>query len=146
MNIDFADVKAIMGYGGIAAMLVGEAKGQNKAKEVVRDCLNHPLLDIDYRGATGALIHITGGYDLTLKEAEEIVQNLTFEIDSNALVIWGARIDETMEGSVRVMAIMTGVASPQMLSKKENLVDVKKDIKMNSKAKGMITSTVIDIL
>jgi cell division protein FtsZ len=146
MNIDFADVKAIMGHGGIAAMLVGEARGQNKAKEVVRDCLNHPLLDIDYRGATGALIHITGGNDLTLKEAEEIVQNLTFEIDSNALVIWGARIDESMEGSVRVMAIMTGVASPQMLSKREELVDVKNEFKMKSRAKGVITSTVIDIL
>jgi len=119
MNIDFADVKAVMGHGGVAVMLVGEAKSQNKAQEVVKDCLNHPLLEVDYRGATGALIHITGGQDLTIKEAEEIVDNLTFEIDSKANVIWGARIDNDLEGAVRVVAIMTGVKSPNILSKEE---------------------------
>lgn len=109
MNIDFADVRAIMGHGGVAVMLVGEAKSQNKAQEVVRDCLSHPLLEVDYRGATGALIHITGGADLSIKEAEEIVRNLTFEISDNAMVIWGARVDKDFEGIVRVTAIMTGV-------------------------------------
>ncbi len=109
MNIDFADVRAIMNHGGIAVMLVGEAKAQNKAEEVVRDCLSHPLLEVDYRGATGALIHICGGPDLTIKEAEDIVNNLTFEISDNAMVIWGARITKEFEGIVRVTAIMTGV-------------------------------------
>jgi len=116
MNIDFADVKAVMGYGGVAVMLVGESKSQSKAKDVVRDCLSHPLLEVDYRGATGALIHISGGPDLTIKEAEEIVNNLTFEIDARANVIWGARIEKNFEGIVRVMAIMTGVTSPNLLS------------------------------
>jgi len=119
MNIDFADVKAVMGHGGVAVMLVGEAKSQNKAQEVVKDCLNHPLLEVDYRGATGALIHITGGQDLTIKEAEDIIENLTFEIDSKANVIWGARIDRDLEGAVRVVAIMTGVKSPNILSMEE---------------------------
>jgi cell division protein FtsZ len=119
MNIDFADVKAVMGEGGVAVMLVGESKSQSKAKDVVRDCLNHPLLEVDYRGATGALVHISGGPDLTIKEAEEIVENLTFEIDSKANVIWGARIEKESEGVVRVMAIMTGVRSPNILSKEE---------------------------
>ena len=109
MNIDFADVRAVMNHGGIAVMLVGEAKAQNKAEEVVRDCLSHPLLEVDYRGATGALIHICGGPDLTIKEAEAIVENLTFEISDNAMVIWGARISKEFEGMVRVTAIMTGV-------------------------------------
>jgi cell division protein FtsZ len=116
MNIDFADVRAIMGQGGVAVMLVGEAKSQSKSKDVVKDCLNHPLLEVEYRGAKGALIHISGGPDLTIKEAEEIVQNLTFEIDSTANVIWGARISNELEGSVRVMAIMTGVTSPNIMS------------------------------
>jgi len=122
MNIDFADVRAVMGHGGVAAMLVGEAKSQNKAREVVRDCLNHPLLDIDYRGATGALIHISGGPDVTIKEAEEIVENLTFEIDGSANVIWGARIEKELEGVVRVVAIMTGVQSPNVLCSEEEEV------------------------
>jgi len=108
INIDFADVKAVMEHGGVAVMLVGESKAQNKVQEVVRDCLTHPLLDVDYRGATGALIHITGGENLSIKEAEEIVENLTFEIDPSANVIWGARIEEGLD-LVKVVAIMTGV-------------------------------------
>ena len=119
MNIDFADVRAIMEHGGVAVMLVGEAKSQNKASEVVRDCLSHPLLEVDYRGATGALIHITGGPDLTIKEAEEIVNNLTFEISDNAMVIWGARISKEFEGIVRVTAIMTGVRPERIFSVEE---------------------------
>jgi len=119
MNIDFADVRAIMEHGGVAVMLVGEAKSQNKSNEVVRDCLSHPLLEVDYRGATGALIHITGGPDLTIKEAEEIVNNLTFEISDNAMVIWGARIAKEFESIVRVTAIMTGVKPERIFSGEE---------------------------
>ena len=65
VNIDFADVKAIMGQGGVAVMLVGEAKAHDKANADVRDCLSQPLLDVDYRGAIGALVHVSGGHDLT---------------------------------------------------------------------------------
>jgi len=114
INIDYADVRAIMSKGGVAVMLVGESKQQNKAESVVHECLNHPLLDIDYRGATGSLIHITGGSDLTLSDAEEIASTLTYELDPHADVIWGARINSEFEGKVRVMAIMTGVKSAQV--------------------------------
>jgi len=96
-------------------MLVGESKQQNKAESVVHECLNHPLLDIDYRGATGSLIHITGGNDLTLQDAEEIASSLTYELDPHADVIWGARVNSDYEGRVRVMAVMTGVKSAQIL-------------------------------
>ena len=109
INIDYADVRAIMSKGGVATMLVGESKQQNKAESVVKECLSNPMLDIDYRGATGALIHVTGGGDLTLIEAEEIAASLTHELDPSADVIWGARIRNDMEGKVRVLAIMTGV-------------------------------------
>jgi cell division protein FtsZ len=115
INIDYADVRATMSKGGLAVMLVGESKQQNKADSVVRECLDHPLLDIDYRGATGCLIHITGGNDLTLHDAEEIASQLTYELDPHADVIWGARVRNDYEGKVRVMAIMTGVQSPQIL-------------------------------
>ncbi len=117
VNIDFADIKAVMENGGVAAMLVGESKSQSRSKDVVRECLAHPLLEVDLRGAKGALIHISGGNDLTIKEAEEIVNELTYELDINANVIWGARIDPNLEGLVRVVAIISGVRSPHLLSR-----------------------------
>jgi cell division protein FtsZ len=115
INLDYADVRAIMKGGGVAAMLVGEAKGQDKAKEVVRQALNHPLLDVDYSGATGCLLHITGGPDMSLKDAEQIAESLTYELDPHANVIWGARVSSEYEDKIRVLAIMTGVNSPMIL-------------------------------
>ena len=90
-------------------------RDKNKTDEVVKDAMNHPLLDVDYRGASGGLVHITGGPDLTLKEAEGIADNITERLDASANVIWGARIQENYKGKVRVMAIMTGVQSAQVL-------------------------------
>jgi len=104
-----------MNQGGVAVMLVGETQDKNKTEEVVKDAMNHPLLDVDYRGASGGLVHITGGPDLTLKEAEGIADNITERLDASANVIWGARIQEEYKGKVRVMAIMTGVQSAQVL-------------------------------
>ncbi|MDP2841755.1 MAG: cell division protein FtsZ, partial [Candidatus Methanoperedens sp.] len=115
INLDYADVRAIMKGGGLAVMLVGEAKGQDKAKEVVRAALNHPLLDVDTNGATGCLLHITGGPDMSLHEAEQVASSLTYELDSQANVIWGARVRKDYEGKVRCMAIMTGIKSAQII-------------------------------
>jgi cell division protein FtsZ len=115
INLDYADIRTIMSCGGVAVMLVGESKSQDKSTEVVRTALNHPLLDVDYKGASGSLVHVTGGPDLSLKEAEEIASMLTYELSPNANVIWGARIRDDYEGKVRVMAIMTGVQSAQIL-------------------------------
>jgi cell division protein FtsZ len=115
INLDYADVRAIMKGGGLAVMLVGEAKGQDKAKEVVRAALNHPLLDVDTTGATGCLLHITGGPDMSLHEAEQVASSLTYELDPHANVIWGARVRKDYEGKVRCMAIMTGIKSAQIM-------------------------------
>ena len=115
INLDYADMSAIMNKGGVAVMLVGETQDKNKTEEVVKDAMNHPLLDVDYRGASGGLVHITGGPDLTLDEAEGIASNITDRLEANANVIWGARIQEEYKGKVRVMAIMTGVQSAQVL-------------------------------
>jgi cell division protein FtsZ len=115
INLDYADMTSIMNKGGVAVMLVGETQDKNKTEEVVKDAMNHPLLDVDYRGASGGLVHITGGPDLTLKEAEGIAQNITDRLEADANVIWGARIQEEYKGKVRVMAIMTGVQSAQVL-------------------------------
>jgi len=98
INLDYADMTAIMNQGGVAVMLVGETQDKNKSNEVVKDAMNHPLLDVDYRGASGGLVHITGGPDLTLKEAEGIADNITERLDASANVIWGARIQENYKG------------------------------------------------
>ena len=115
INLDYADMSTIMNSGGVAVMLVGETQDKNKTREVVSDAMSHPLLDVDYRGASGGLVHITGGPDLTLKEAEGIANNLTERLEASANVIWGARIQDEYKGKVRVMAIMTGVQSAQVL-------------------------------
>jgi cell division protein FtsZ len=128
INIDYADVRAIMSKGGVAVMLVGESKQQNKAESVVRECLSNPMLDIDYRGATGSLIHITGGTDLTLQDAEEVATSLTYELDPHADVIWGARVRNDMEGKIRVLAIMTGVKSAQILGTRQSYKTMIADI------------------
>ncbi|WP_336021895.1 cell division protein FtsZ [Halobellus salinisoli] len=115
INLDYADMSTIMDQGGVAVMLVGQTQDKNKTQEVVNDAMNHPLLDVDYRGASGGLVHITGGPDLTLKEAEGIANNITERLEARANVIWGARIRDEYKGKVRVMAIMTGVQSAQVL-------------------------------
>ncbi|MCW3130337.1 MAG: cell division protein FtsZ [Methanophagales archaeon] len=110
VNLDFADLKAVMGAGDIAMLLVGEtSKTENKPEAVVEDALSHPLLEADYRGAKGALVHITGGSDLTMKETNDIVELLTYELNRNTNVIWSAGIEEEYLGRVRVTAIMTEV-------------------------------------
>jgi cell division protein FtsZ len=143
INIDYADVRAIMSKGGVAVMLVGESKQQNKAESVVRECLSNPMLDIDYRGATGSLIHITGGTDLTLQDAEEVATSLTYELDPHADVIWGARVRSDMEGKIRVLAIMTGVKSAQILGTRQSYKTMINDIenkRANPKAVEMPVS------
>lgn len=115
INLDYADMKTIMREGGVSVMLVGETKEENKQQSVVDDALNHPLLDVDYRGATGGLVHITGGPNMSLKEAEGIASNITKRLESDSNVIWGARVDEAYQNEVRVMAIMTGVKTNQVM-------------------------------
>ncbi len=109
INIDYADVKSIAELGGVGTLLVGEAKGRDKAKSVVKSLLSNPLMDIDIKGAKGCLLHVIGGPDLTLREANEISEELTRELDINANVIWGARIRRGFDDKVRVMAIVNGV-------------------------------------
>lgn len=117
VNLDFADVKAIMSDGGVAAIGVGSSDTNNKVDEAVRGALSNPLLDIKYDGATGALIHVAGGPDLTLDEINRIGELVTDALDADANVIWGARISEDMKGKVTVMTIVTGVKSPWILGK-----------------------------
>ena len=117
VNLDYADVKAIMTNGGVAAIGVGASDTNNRVDEAVRGALNNPLLDISYQGATGALIHVSGGPDLTLDEINRVGELVTESLDDDANVIWGARVADDMKGKLTVMTIITGVKSPWILGK-----------------------------
>ncbi len=120
VHLDFADIKAIMNQGGVSVIGIGETDASDsRVNEVVRRALNNPLLDVSYKGAKGALIHITGGPDLTLSEVNAIGELATQSLDPDAVVIWGARVDEALSGKLRVMTIITGVSSPYLLGQEE---------------------------
>jgi len=115
VNVDYADVKAIMHAGGVAALGVGESNSSDRALDAVTKALNNPLLEVDYSGAKGALIHITGGNDLKLEEVNLIGETVSQYLDPSAQVIWGARILPEFTGKIQVITIITGVKSPYIL-------------------------------
>jgi cell division protein FtsZ len=117
VNLDYADVKAIMTNGGVAAIGVGVSDTNNRVQEAVNGALSNPLLEINYDGAEGALIHIEGGPDMTLDEVAQIGDLVTEKFDADANVIWGARVSDQMKGKICVMTIITGVQSPWILGK-----------------------------
>jgi cell division protein FtsZ len=115
VNLDFADVKAIMKRGGVCTIGVGESDSKARVTEAVERAMMNPLLDVSYDGASGALIHITGGNDMTLDEVNKIGELITQSLDEDSQVIWGARISDDMQGKLRVMTIISGVQSPYIL-------------------------------
>lgn len=117
INLDYADVSAIMKNGDVAVIGIGESDTQNRVEEAVKQALSHPLLDIDYKGATGALIHVICGDDLKLEELNNIGQLVTENLSPDAQVILGARINRDFKGRVRVITIITGVKSPYVLGR-----------------------------
>ncbi|MDP3881733.1 MAG: cell division protein FtsZ [Nanoarchaeota archaeon] len=118
INLDYADVSAIMKNGDVAVIGVGESDTTDRVNEAVRQALTHPLLDVDYKGATGALIHITCGPDFKLDEFSGVGELVTENISPDAQVIIGARINKEFQNRVRVITIMTGVKSPYVLGKR----------------------------
>ena len=117
INLDYADVSAIMKNGGVAVIGIGESDAQDRVTEAVKQALTHPLLDVDYKGASGALIHITCGPDLKLEEFDTIGRTVSENLSPDSNVIIGARISKDFVGKVRVITIMTGVKSPYVLGK-----------------------------
>lgn len=115
VNLDFADIRAVMGNGGVALIGVGESDSDNRAEEAVEKSLNNPLLSVDVTGANGALINVAGGNDLTLAEAKRVVEEVSSKLDEDARIIWGAQISEDLEGTLRTMLIITGVKSSQII-------------------------------
>jgi cell division protein FtsZ len=117
VNLDFADVKAVMKNGGVSLIGLGEADGNNRALEAVEKAINNPLVDVDVANATGALINIVGGSDFSLEEAKTIVERVGNKLSEDAKMIWGAQISEDMDKTLRVMLIITGVKSKQIIGK-----------------------------
>ncbi len=120
VNTDFADVRTIMKAGGLAMISVGEGHGSDRVEDVVKNTLRNKLLDVNYENATGVLLHITGGTDMTLGEANQIGSKLTESVSPNANVIWGARLDPTYAGKVEVIAIFTGVSGSSVVGDKSD--------------------------
>ncbi len=126
INLDFADIKAIMGQGGVAMIGVGESDSENRALESVEKAINNPLLDVDITGAKGALVNVTGGPDMTLDEAKQVVETISTKLDPEANVIWGANISDDLAKTIRTLIIVTGVKSPQIFGPRTRIIDKRK--------------------
>ncbi|MEN8894901.1 MAG: cell division protein FtsZ [Yoonia sp.] len=110
INLDFADVRAVMDEMGKAMMGTGEADGENRAVDAAEKAIANPLLDeISLEGARGVLINITGGYDLTLFELDEAANKIREKVDPEANIIVGSTLDTTMDGKMRVSVVATGI-------------------------------------
>lgn len=131
VNLDYADVKAIMSNGDVSVIGIGESDTEQRVQEATRRALTNPLLDVSYEGASGALIHVTGGSDLTLDEVSKSAEIVTESLDTDANVIWGARIDDGMSGKLRIMTIITGVNSPYVLGKVNKKAAASKAVQMS---------------
>jgi cell division protein FtsZ len=109
VNVDFADVKAVMKDSGSALMGIGRATGEDRASEAARAAINSPLLEVSINGAKGVLFTVAGGQDLTMAEVNEAAQIITESIDRDAKVIFGAIIDEKLKkGEIKITVVATG--------------------------------------
>ncbi|AWX33277.1 cell division protein FtsZ [Methanosphaera sp. BMS] len=115
VSLDFADIKSVMKDSGMAMIGMGESDTGDRAIESVHEALNSPLLDLDISNAKSALINITGSNDLTLNEAEKIVQIVADELDPEANIIWGTQIQDDLASTVRTTIVVAGVNSPSIL-------------------------------
>jgi cell division protein FtsZ len=142
INLDFSDVRTILQSGGTSTVFYGE-NAEDNTQRVVSDTLNNPLLEVDYRGANGALIHISAGPGLRLRTAHEVVEGLTAAMRPDANVIFGVRVDKKYNGILRVLAIMTGVRSPMVESVRESvsLADVVGDDRSSSSVENEFPRT-----
>ena len=114
INLDFADVRSIMSEMGKAMMGTGEASGEKRAIEAAEAAIANPLLDdVSMRGARGLLISICGGNDLTLYEVDEAATRIREEVDPEANIILGATFDESLEGTMRVSVVATGLTEEE---------------------------------
>ncbi|MDP2765995.1 MAG: cell division protein FtsZ [Candidatus Methanoperedens sp.] len=126
VNLDYADLRAVMERGGISSIGIGEGDGADRVSKAVAQAISTPLLDVtDISASYGVLIHIVGGEDLTLEEVAVTGEMIMDKVPNTKRIIWGAKVDDTLTGKVRVMAVLTGVESPFVSGKvKKEVVEV----------------------
>ena len=126
INLDYADLRAIMSGAGIASIGIGDGLGEGRVEQSVEKALNDRLLDIeDVTKARGLLIHVAGGEDLTLYEVNHAAEIMKRSLPPKAKIIWGARVEKALKGAVSVMAVVTGVESAFMRKREKHLGPIK---------------------
>ncbi len=117
VNLDYNDLKTVMQSAGMAMVGMGEssASGDNRALEAIEEAINSPLLDVDISGAKGALINVTGGSSMTIREAEMVAEEIERVVSPDAHIIWGCNIKPELENTLRVMLVATGIKSKHLV-------------------------------
>lgn len=116
VNLDFADIKAVMSKGGVSLIGIGESDlSKDRAKDAVEKAIRNPLLDVDITNAKGALVNLIGGPDLSLDEYKTVMEVVGSKVAPDAKIISGAQISADMDKSVKVLLIVTGVKSSQII-------------------------------
>lgn len=118
VNLDFADIKAVMTDGGVSLIGMGESNSNQRALDAIEKAISNPLLDADISNASGALVNVTGGPNMSLDEYKQIIEAVGNKLSPDAKLIGGAQIAEDMEDSIRVLLIVTGVKSSQIMGAK----------------------------
>ena len=125
INLDFADIRTVMGEMGKAMMGTGEAEGPDRAKAAAEAAISNPLLeDASMKGAKGVLINITGGLDMTLLEVDEAANRIREEVDPDADIIFGSTFDAGMQGRMRVSVVATGISAAVMAQPQPNFLSI----------------------
>ena len=146
INLDFADIRTVMGEMGKAMMGTGEASGEKRAVDAAESAIKNPLLDdMSMKGARGVLINITGGMDMTLFEVDEAANRIREEVDADANIIFGSTFDEKLDGLMRVSVVATGISAegiaakprPQMTLVSSQVAPMQEGL---SREEGVITS------
>src|SRR6476469_420874 len=149
INLDFADVRAIMLEMGKAMMGTGEASGERRAIHAAEAAIANPLLDeVSMKGARGLLISITGGRDLTLYELDEAATRIREEVDQDANIILGATFDESLEGIIRVSVVASGIdlaliaQGPELVATEQRIAEVAELLRAEARARVAQTQAV----
>jgi cell division protein FtsZ len=121
VNLDFADVRTVMENGGVSLIGIGESDSKDRAVEAVEKAISNPLLDADIKDASGVLVNIIGGNDMTLDEYKKVMEIISKKVSPEARIISGAQISADMEKTMKVLLIVTGVKSNQILGKSTQL-------------------------
>ncbi|MFH1586037.1 MAG: cell division protein FtsZ [archaeon] len=125
VNLDFADIKAVMSDGGVSLIGMGESDTEQRAVEAIEKAIQNPLLDVDISNASGALVNIVGGPNMSLDECKMIIETIGNQLSPDAKLIWGAQIQDDMEKAIRVLLIVTGVKSSQIMGHGESIESIK---------------------